>query len=128
MKLMSETTDQEQIEAQAKPDPVLAQAAEEAAIGKAKSNSAETSKERNVDALLNVKLNVRVVLGHKRLPVSDLLQLTRGSVVELDRKVGDPVDIMVNDRIIARGDLVKLEGNLVGVALREIVKDFVPAD
>lgn len=83
---------------------------------------------RNVDALFNVKLDVRVVLGHNRMPVSDLLKLTRGSVIELDRKIGDPVDLMINDRLVARGDLIKIEGDLIGVALREIVKDFAPGE
>ena len=87
-----------------------------------------TGEGKNVDALFNVKLDVRVVLGHNRMSVSELLNLTRGSVIELDRKVGDPVDIMINDRLVARGDLVKIEGEMIGVALREIVKDFSPAD
>lgn len=86
------------------------------------------SKGRNVDALFNVKLDVRVVLGHKKMPVAELLKLSRGSVIELDRKVGDPVDIMINDRLVARGDLIKIEGEMIGVALREIIKDFAPGD
>ncbi|WP_245513881.1 flagellar motor switch protein FliN [Antarcticimicrobium luteum] len=81
---------------------------------------------RNIDALLNVRLDVRVVLGRSRMPISDLLELSKGSVIELDRKVGDPVDIMINDRMVARGDLVKVNGDHIGVALREIVKDFIP--
>lgn len=89
---------------------------------------AEPAKGRNVDALLTVKLDVRVVLGHNRMPVGELLKLTRGSVIELDRKVGDPVDIMINDRLVARGDLIKIEGGMIGVAMREIVKDFAPAE
>ncbi|WP_245510643.1 flagellar motor switch protein FliN [Antarcticimicrobium sediminis] len=80
---------------------------------------------RNIDALLNVRLDVRVVLGRNRMSISDLLELTKGSVIELDRKVGDPVDIMINDRMVARGDLVKVNGDQLGVALREIVKDFI---
>lgn len=88
----------------------------------------EASKGRNVDALLNVRLDVRVVLGHTRMSVAELLKLTRGSVIELDRKVGDPVDIMINDRLVARGDLIKIEDDMIGVALREIVKDFAPGD
>jgi flagellar motor switch protein FliN/FliY len=80
---------------------------------------------KNINALLNVKLDVRVVLGHSKMQISDLLELTRGSVIELDQKVGAPVDIMVNDRTVARGDLVKINGDSIGVALREVVKDFV---
>jgi flagellar motor switch protein FliN/FliY len=80
---------------------------------------------RNIDALYNVKLDVRVVLGRSRMSISELLELTKGSVIELDRKVGDPIDIMINDRMVARGDLVKVNGDFIGVALREIVKDFI---
>ena len=82
---------------------------------------------RNIDALYNVKLDVRVVLGRSRMSIAELLELTKGSVVELDRKVGEPIDLMINDRIVARGDLVKVNGDFIGVALREIVKDFVQA-
>jgi len=82
---------------------------------------------KSINALLNVKLDVRVVLGRSRMPISELLELTRGSVVELDRKVGDPVDIMINDRVVAQGELVKVSGDYIGVALREIIKDFIPA-
>ena len=86
---------------------------------------AEGTDGRNIEALYNVNLDVRVVLGRSRMSISDLLDLTRGSVIELDRKVGDPIDIMINDRMVARGDLVKVNGDFIGVALREIVKDFV---
>lgn len=80
---------------------------------------------RNIDALYNVKLDVRVVLGRSKMTISELLDLSKGSVIELDRKVGDPIDIMINDRMVARGDLVKVNGEFIGVALREIVKDFI---
>lgn len=79
----------------------------------------------NIHALLNVELDVRIILGRCRLPISDLLELTRGSVIELDRKVGDPVDVLINDRLVARGDLIKVNHDNIGVALREIVKEFV---
>jgi flagellar motor switch protein FliN/FliY len=79
----------------------------------------------NIDAILGVKLDVRIVLGRTRLPISELLRLTKGSVIELDRKVGEPVDVMINDRVVARGDLVKVKDDMIGVALREIIKDFV---
>ena len=80
---------------------------------------------KSLDAIFGVKLEVRVVLGRSRMPISELLNLTKGSVIELDRRVGEPVDIMINDRMVARGDLVRVQGDILGVALREIVKDFV---
>lgn len=113
-------TETKKADAAAKPD------AADSATKKAKPKAAEDSKGRSVDALFGVKLDVRVVLGRSRMPISDLLTLTKGSVIELDRKVGDPVDVMINDRLVARGDLVKVQGDQIGVALREIVKDVLP--
>ena len=80
---------------------------------------------KGLDAILGVRLEVRVVLGRNRLPISELLNLTKGSVIELDRRIGEPVELMINDRMVARGDLVRVQGDTLGVALREIVKDFV---
>ena len=82
-------------------------------------------KGQSLDAIFGVKLEVRVVLGRNRMPISELLNLTKGSVIELDRRVGEPVDLMINDRMVARGDLVRVQGDTLGVALREIVKDFI---
>ncbi|GHD99272.1 flagellar motor switch protein FliN [Defluviimonas sp. 20V17] len=79
----------------------------------------------NINAMLNVGLNVQIVLGHARMPISQLLSLSRGSVIELDKKIGEPVDVMINDRLVARGDLVKVGENRIGVTLTEIVKDYV---
>lgn len=98
------------------------------ADAKPASETAETSKKqdgKSLDAIFGVKLEVRVVLGRNRMPISELLNLTKGSVIELDRRVGEPVDLMINDRMVARGDLVRVQGDMLGVALREIVKDFV---
>ncbi len=125
-----------EVETQQLPD---ADAATPAGAGDQQSGTADSQKSalnemaenqsgRNVDALFNVRLDVRVVLGSSRMQISELLELTKGSVIELDRKVGDPVDITINDRLVARGDLVKVNGDLIGVALREIVKDFISGD
>ncbi|MDF1716234.1 MAG: flagellar motor switch protein FliN [Antarcticimicrobium sp.] len=110
-------------EAGANPTPEAGQPEEKPTL---KDVAAAMGGGRNIDALLNVRLDVRVVLGRSRMPISELLELSKGSVIELDRKVGDPVDIMINDRMVARGDLVKVNGDHIGVALREIVKDFIP--
>ena len=77
---------------------------------------------RGIDAIMDVSMNVQIVLGRCRLPVSELLELGRGSIVELDRRIGDAVDVLVNDRLVARGDLVKLANDRVGVTLNEIVE------
>ncbi len=88
--------------------------------------TAEVDQGHNINAMLNVGLNVQIVLGHSRMPIQQLLGLSRGSVIELDKKIGEPVDVMINDRLVARGDLVKVGENRVGVTLSEIVKDYVP--
>jgi len=61
--------------------------------------------------LRDVELQARLELGRARLPVKDLLKLGPGAVVELDRRVGDPVDLYVNDRLVARGEIVVAEGS-----------------
>ncbi|MWD28484.1 hypothetical protein E0K89_013450 [Aquicoccus sp. SCR17] len=78
--------------------------------------------------MFNVGLQVQVILGRSRMPIAQLLKLTRGSVIELDKKIGEPVEVMINDRLVARGDLVKLAEDRLGVSLTEIVKDYVPGE
>lgn len=85
---------------------------------------APAAEDQGINAMLNVALQVQIVLGQTRLPISQLLNLSRGSVIELDKRIGEPVDMMINDRLVARGDLVKVADNRVGVTLTEIVKDF----
>jgi flagellar motor switch protein FliN len=76
--------------------------------------------ERGVDLILDVTLQVRVELGSTRMTVEEVLNLAPGSVVELDRLAGEPVDIVINDRLIARGEVVVVEENF-GVRVTEIV-------
>lgn len=73
-------------------------------------------------AIFNVPVNVQVVLGRTTMPVSQLLKLGRGAVVELNRKVGEAVDVFVNDRLIARGEVVIVDDGRLGVTMTEIVK------
>jgi flagellar motor switch protein FliN/FliY len=72
------------------------------------------------EQLLDVPLEVRVRLGEAELPVEDLLGLAEGSVVELDRAPGDPADILVNDRLVARGEIVVVDERFT-VRVTEIV-------
>jgi flagellar motor switch protein FliN len=74
-----------------------------------------------MEAVFDVPVKVKAVLGGARVQVGELIQMRSGSVVELDRRVGEPVDVFVNDRFIARGELVLIDG-LLGVTLTEIVK------
>lgn len=74
-----------------------------------------------LEAVHDVPVKVQAVLGRARMPVGELLELRNGHVVELDRRVGEPVDIFVNDRLIARGEVVLID-NALGVTLTEIVR------
>ena len=73
------------------------------------------------EAVYDVPVKVKAVLGGARIPIGELVRMRAGAVVELDRKVGEPVDVFVNDRLIARGELVLIDG-LLGVTLTETVK------
>jgi flagellar motor switch protein FliN/FliY len=76
---------------------------------------------KDVTAIYDIPVQVSAVLGHSTMQVSQLLKLGRGAVVELDRKVGEAVDIYVNNRLVARGEVVVVEDKL-GVTMTEIVK------
>jgi|SRR5580658_8653285 flagellar motor switch protein FliN/FliY len=72
--------------------------------------------------VFDVPVNISAVLGRAHLSVQQLLQLGQGSVLELDRKVGEAIDIYVNNRLVARGEVVVVEDRL-GVTMTEIIKD-----
>lgn len=78
---------------------------------------------RNMDVVMQIPVSVDVMLGSARMPVSRLMKLGRGSVVSLDRKVGEAIDVVVNGRVIARGEVVLLEdgSSRFGISLTEIV-------
>ena len=78
--------------------------------------------EIDIDLVMDVAVTMQVVLGSSRISVANLLKLNRGSVVKLDTKVGDPVDVVVNGRVIARGEIVVLdkEEQRFGVTLTEV--------
>ncbi|HEX2859824.1 MAG TPA: flagellar motor switch protein FliN [Alphaproteobacteria bacterium] len=78
--------------------------------------------EAGLEAVYDVPVTVRAVLGTTSMNISQLLKLGRGAVVELDRKVGDAVDVYVNDRLVARGEVVIVDDKL-GVTMTEIVKN-----
>jgi flagellar motor switch protein FliN len=75
----------------------------------------------DLGAVYDIPVQLSAVLGKTTLPVSQLLRLGRGAVVELDRKVGEPIDILVNNRLVARGEVVILDDRL-GVTMTEIIK------
>jgi len=75
----------------------------------------------DLEAVFDVPVNVSAVLGKSTMEVSKLLKLSSGMVVELDRKIGEAIDIYVNDRLVARGEVVLVEDRL-GITMTEIVK------
>ncbi len=75
----------------------------------------------DVSAIYDIPVQISAVLGRSTMQVSQLLKLGRGAVVELDRKVGEAIDIYVNNRLVARGEVVVVEDKL-GVTMTEIVK------
>jgi flagellar motor switch protein FliN/FliY len=77
----------------------------------------------NLGAILSIPVTVQVVLGSTSLPVSGLMKLARGAIVSLDQRVGDPVDVVVNGTVIARGEIVVVDdlSQRFGVSLLEVV-------
>jgi flagellar motor switch protein FliN/FliY len=73
-------------------------------------------------SVYDIPVQVSAVLGRATMQVSQLLKLGRGAVVELDRKLGEAVDIYVNNRLVARGEVVMVGENRLGVTMTEIVK------
>jgi flagellar motor switch protein FliN/FliY len=76
---------------------------------------------KNIDLLMNVSLHVTAQLGTTKMLVQDILKLGTGSVVELDRLAGGPVDILVNEKLMARGEVVAVDENF-GVRVTELLE------
>src|SRR6201991_4869812 len=77
---------------------------------------------RELEAVYDIPVTVSAVLGKATMKVSQLLKLGRGAVVELDRKLGEAIDIYVNNRLVARGEVVMVDDSRLGVTMTEIVK------
>jgi flagellar motor switch protein FliN/FliY len=80
-----------------------------------------TEQGKNLDLLMNVRLKVTAELGTCKMLVRDILKLGSGSIVELDRVAGGPVDLLVNDRLVARGEVVAIDENF-GVRVTELIE------
>lgn len=76
----------------------------------------------NTGVIMNIPVDVQIVLGSAQMPVSDLMALQKGSTVALDRRIGEPVDVVVNGRKIARGEITVLESDpsRFGIRLTEV--------
>ena len=79
-----------------------------------------TAEVEGLDMLMDVNLRVKIELGRTRMLVEDVLKLGEGSVVELDKLAGDPVDVYANDRLVARGEVLVLNDNFC-VRVAELV-------
>jgi flagellar motor switch protein FliN/FliY len=77
-------------------------------------------KDRNLQMILDIPLRVTVELGRTKMPVSELLNLTQGSVIELNKLAGEPMEVLVNDKLIARGEAVVVNEKF-GVRLTDII-------
>jgi flagellar motor switch protein FliN/FliY len=75
---------------------------------------------RNLDMVLDIPVTVAVEIGQGRIPIKSLLQLTQGSVVELDRLAGEPLDVLVNGTLIAQGEVVVVNEKY-GVRLTDVI-------
>jgi flagellar motor switch protein FliN/FliY len=75
----------------------------------------------DLEQLFDVPVTVSAVLGHARMPIADLLKIGPGSLLELDRRVGEAIDILVNNRLVARGEVVLVDERL-GITMTEIVR------
>ena len=104
------------------PLPDLANAAP---LAEVEADSAEDPERvrmaHDLEAVFDVPVRISVILGRTRMPVANLLKMDVGTVVELDRQVGEAIEIYVNDRLVARGEIVLVE-NRLGVTMTEIVK------
>ena len=99
-------------------EPAPADALEDLSTGEGEAQM----RELGLDAVHEVPVKMQAVLGRARMTVAELMQVAPGRVVELDRKVGEPVDIFVSNRLIARGEVVLIDRAL-GVTLTEIVHE-----
>jgi flagellar motor switch protein FliN/FliY len=94
------------------------------AVGERDSAPTESWGARGHDAVMRIPVSVRFVLGAARMPVAKLMSLTRGAIIPLERKVGDLIDIVVNDQVVARGEIVALDEDATrfGISVREVVQ------
>lgn len=91
-------------------------------IPELQTSNANAVQAQGIDLLRDVELDVKIELGRSRMLIDDVLHLTEGSVVELDKLAGDPVDVFVNDRLVARGEVLVLNDNFC-VRINDIFKE-----
>lgn len=101
----------------------------EAQPASARSATAAEIAAPNAGIIMNIPVDVQIVLGSAEMPVSELMTLQKGSTVSLNRRIGEPVDVVVNGRRIARGEIIVLESDpsRFGIRLSEIITSAKPA-
>jgi flagellar motor switch protein FliN/FliY len=100
-------------------DQLLAEASGMETVARVSAPASSTS-DRNLNLILDIPLKVSVELGRTKMPVSELLNLTQGSVIELNKLAGEPMEVYVNDKLIARGEAVVVNEKF-GVRLTDII-------
>jgi flagellar motor switch protein FliN/FliY len=98
-------------------------AAQPSAVAEAKAPSevAKGTGDTKLDMILDIPLGLSVELGRAKMLINDLLQLGQGSVIELTKLVGEPLDVMVNNKLVARGEVVVVNNEKFGVKLTEVL-------
>lgn len=97
-----------------------AQVAEEASFGELRADRPDGVMSRDLDFLLDIPLEITVELGRTRMLIKDLLQLSQGSVIELDKLAGEPMEVLINNKLVARGEVVVVNEKF-GVRLTDII-------
>ena len=93
----------------------------QAAVASTKDAPVAAKTAADLEQVFDVPVVVSAVLGSSRMPIGDLLKLSPGAILELDRRVGEAIDILVNNRLVARGEVVLVDERL-GVTMTEIIK------
>ena len=117
---MAEDTNQEEDPVEDEGAGETAVEEQEGATNQEEGGKADEVKEANLDLILDIPLSVTVELGRSKMLINDLLQLGQGSVVELTKLVGEPLEVLVNDKLVARGEVVVVNEKF-GVRLTDIV-------
>ena len=94
--------------------------ADEAMVASTDAGATRGGSEINLDALLDVQVQLSVEIGRSKVPIKQLISLNQGSVIELDRGVNEPLDLLVNGTLMARGEVVVVDGQF-GLRLIDIV-------
>jgi flagellar motor switch protein FliN/FliY len=106
--------------ARAGPEPGTIAGVRETTLSELESEDTGAGSERNLDFLLDIPLEVSVELGRTSMLVADLLRLSQGSVVELAKNAGEPLDILVNRKLVARGEVVVVNDRF-GIRLTDVI-------